>query len=87
MDINSEMKVLFEMKRLCNLYIEMASDMTTHNRSENPVILNATRMLASVKQRLSHFCEHDIIEDEIEIGDTVKKVVYCRHCETNFSAY
>jgi len=80
MDINSEMKVLFEMKRLCNLYIELASDI----RSENPVILNATRMLAAVKQRLSHFCEHNIIEDEIEVGDTIKKIVYCRHCETNF---
>jgi hypothetical protein len=79
MDINNEMKVLFEMKRLCQIYIEM-----THNKNENPVILNATRMLASVKHRLSHFCEHKIIEDEIEIGDSVKKVVYCIHCETNF---
>ena len=61
MDLQYEMKVLFEMKRLCVLYIDMASDISPDGRSENPVILNAIKMLSSVKNRLSHFCNHCIV--------------------------
>ena len=84
MDIEYEMKVLFEIKRLCVLYIDMASDISPNARSENPVIINAIKMLASVKDRLSHFCNHSIVEELIEVGDSIKMVRYCKHCETNF---
>lgn len=78
------MKVLLEMKRVCVLYIDMASDISPHSRSENPVILNAIKMLASVKNRLSHFCNHCIVEELIEVGESIQRVCYCKHCETNF---
>ncbi len=81
MDIESEISILFEMKRLCVLYIDMSSD---NSRSENPVMINVVKTLASVKDRLSHFCNHSIVEDLIEVGDSIKRVCYCKHCETNF---
>ena len=84
MDIEYEMQVLFEMKKMCKLYIDMKSDVSFPNRSENQVILNAIKMLESINQRLSHFCEHHIVEDLIEVGDKIKRVCYCKHCETNF---
>ena len=84
MDIEDEIKMLFEMKRMCLLYIDIASDLTPNARSENLVILNAIKMLASVKDRLSHFCNHSIVEELIEVGDKIKRVRYCQHCETNF---
>ena len=83
-DIEYEMQVLSEMKRLCALYIDMASDISLHARSENPVLLNAIKMLSSVKDRLSHFCRHEIVEDIVEVGNSIKSVRYCKHCETNF---
>ena len=84
MDLEYELKVLFEMKRLCVLYIDMVSDISPNARSENPVILNAIKMLSSVKDRLSHFCNHSIVEDLVEVRDSIKMVRYCKHCETNF---
>ena len=83
MNIEDELTLLIEMKRVCKLYID-ATSLTPPNRSENPVILNAVKMLASVKNRLSHFCHHVIVEDVIEVGEATRTVYYCNKCETNF---
>lgn len=69
------------MKRLCKLYIDMIAP---KNTTENPVILNTNKLLVSIKQRLSHFCSHTIVEDVVEIGETTKAVYYCNKCEMTF---
>jgi hypothetical protein len=86
MDIEDEMQMLIEMKRLCKLYIDTRAELTPQHRSENPVIINAIKMLASVNQRISHFCSHIIDEDMIEVGGIIKRVRYCNICETNFTS-
>jgi hypothetical protein len=82
--IEDEIAILFEMKRVCELYIDVSA-LTPPYSSENPVILNAIKMLASVKNRLSHFCQHTIVEDVIEVGEMTKTVYYCNKCETTFT--
>lgn len=79
MNIEDEMHVLFELKELCKLYINQS------HTNENPVMLNANKLLTSVKERLSHFCTHTIIEDVIEIGEITKTIYYCSKCETTFN--
>lgn len=84
MDIDDEMVVLFEMKQLCKLYIDMISDLPAQNRGENVVISHAIKMLASINKRITHFCQHTIVEDLIEVGESIKRVCYCTKCEANF---
>ena len=84
MNIEDEMSILFEMKRVCELYIDVSA-LTPPYSSENPVILNAIKMLSSVKNRLSHFCQHTIVEDVIEMGEKTKIIYYCNKCETTFT--
>jgi hypothetical protein len=81
--MEDELTLLCEIKQLCKLYLDLTA-LTPPNKSENPVILNATKMLSSVKERLSHFCSHTIVEDVIEIGESTKTVYYCSKCETTF---
>ena len=81
--MEDELTLLYEIKQLCKLYLDMTA-LTPPNKSENSVILNATKMLASVKDRLSHFCAHIVVDDVIEIGETTKTVYYCSKCETTF---
>jgi hypothetical protein len=82
--MEDELMLLYEMKQLCKLYIDMTNQIPP-NRSENPVALTAVKMLEFVKHRLSHFCAHTIVEDVIEIGNLTKTVYYCNKCETTFS--
>ena len=86
MDIEDEIKMLIEIKRLCKLYIDTKSELTPQHRSENPVIINAIKMLSSVNERISHFCSHVIDEDMVEVGGIIKRVRYCNICSTNFTS-
>lgn len=87
MDIEEEIKLLVEMKQLCKLYIDGKTNLSIPHKSEsnNPVVIHANKMLVSIKERLSHFCSHVIEDDFIEIGEIIKRVRYCKICDTNFS--
>lgn len=40
----------------------------------------------SIKNFLLNFCEHDIVEDHIDISDEYTKLIkYCKKCETTFT--
>ena len=53
--------------------------------THNPVLKSSNHLLEQINSRLSHFCEHNIIQDIIEIGvDKTKTIFYCDKCDTTF---
>ena len=55
--------------------------------THNPVLKSTTELLDNINDRLAHFCEHNIIQDIIEIGlDKTKTIYYCDKCDTTFYA-
>lgn len=76
-NLDDEIKRLHEMKQMCQNYIQ-------DSEIENNVLIKTRTLLEEIKLRLSHFCQHDVKCDIIEIGETVKTVYYCVKCETNF---
>ena len=76
-NVEDEIKRLHEMKQMCQNYIQ-------DSETENNVLVQTRTLLKEIKLRLSHFCQHQITCDIIEVGETFKTVYYCVKCETNF---
>jgi hypothetical protein len=54
--------------------------------THNPVLKSSKHLLEQINCRLSHFCQHNIIQDIIEIGlDKTKTIYYCDKCDTTFT--
>jgi len=87
-EINYEIEILLNLKKYAKEYISLKeSQLTTekHNFPQNPVIKQSSILLDHVKQRLSHICNHKIVEDVIDIDyDKSKTIYYCETCETTF---
>ena len=77
-----EIELLLQIKKLLIEYIYLKEPET--NLTNNPVIKSSSHLLTDITKRLTHFCEHNIVEDIIEIGVKTKTVFYCDKCETTF---
>lgn len=90
-EINDEIKILLKLKKYTKEYISLKeSQLTTVeklNFPQNPVIKQSSLLLEYVNERLSHVCNHKIIEDVIDIDyDRSKTIYYCEYCETTFGS-
>ena len=78
--MEKEIKLLNKLKQIAEEYICLKEDY-----QNNPVLNKSNELLKEIKIRLSHFCQHDIVEDVIETKiDTCETLYYCWKCETTF---
>jgi hypothetical protein len=84
----SEVQMLLTLKQNIQAYLQFkvnTEDKFVPNYPENPVIKQSVKLLAEVKIRLGHICNHEIIEDDIDYDyDKTKRIYYCSKCETTF---
>jgi hypothetical protein len=86
--IDNEIQILLNLKKYTNEYISL-KEIQSHdekiNFPQNPLIKQNLLLLEQVKNRLSHICNHKIVEENIVLfsGDT-KTLYYCKICETTF---
>jgi hypothetical protein len=87
-EMDYENEILLNLKKYTKEYISLKESQLTSeklNFPQNPVIKQSFILLEHVKERLSHICNHKIVEDVIDIGyDQSKTVYYCEYCETTF---
>lgn len=84
----TEVKMLLTLKQNIQSYLQFKVDIENKfvpSYPENPVIQHCVKLLAEVKTRLGHICNHEIIDDDIDIDyDKTKRIYYCSKCETTF---
>ena len=90
-EINYEIKILLNLKKYTKEYISLKeSQLTTIeklNFPQNPLIKQSSLFAEHVKERLSHICNHKIVEDVIDIDyDRSKTIHYCEICDTTFGS-
>jgi len=77
-----EQELLSQMKHILSEYCALMDNGTTTN---NSVLKKTTELLKEIKLRISHFCEHEIVEDDVDTGvDKCVRVLYCVKCESTF---
>ena len=77
-----EQELLSQMKHILSEYCALMDNGAATN---NSVLKKTTELLKEIKLRISHFCEHEIVEDDIDTGvDKCVRVLYCVKCETTF---
>jgi hypothetical protein len=81
-EIIREQEILTEMKYILSEYCSIPH---IENNKNNSVLKKTTELLKEIKLRISHFCEHDIVEDYIDTCvDKSVRILYCVKCETTF---
>ena len=80
-----EMELLLQIKLRLIEYHKFKEQKQEEKYTHNPVLKSSKHLLEQINCRLSHFCEHNIIQDIIEIGlDKTKTIYYCDKCDTTF---
>jgi hypothetical protein len=78
-----EIEILTKLAKISKEYINLKMDDDNKN---NEIFARVKQLLPIVKERISHFCQHQIVEDLIDYDiDKTKKVYYCVKCETSFN--
>ena len=84
----AEVKMLLALKQTIQTYLQFKTQTEEKfipNYPENPVVQPCLKLLAEVKTRLGHICNHEIIDDDIDYDyDKTKRIYYCSKCETTF---
>lgn len=88
--ITIETELLLNLKKYIDEYIslkECQCPLEKNNFPPNPLIRQSHIMLQDIKKRLSHICNHKIVEDIIDVDyDRSITVYYCEFCETTFGS-
>jgi len=78
-----EIETLTKLAKISKEYINLKTDDDNKN---NEIFERVKQLLPIVKERIAHFCQHQIVEDLIDYDiDKTKKVYYCVKCETTFN--
>jgi hypothetical protein len=78
-----EIEILTKLAKISKEYINLKMD---ENNKNNDIFAKVKQLLPIVKERIAHFCQHQIVEDLIDYDiDKTKKVYYCVKCETTFN--
>ena len=81
--IEFEIEILTKLAKITKEYINLKIDDDNKN---NEIFAKVKQLLPIVKERIAHFCQHQIVEDLIDYDiDKTKKVYYCVKCETTFN--
>lgn len=86
-EIDYEIELLLKLKKYTEEYISLKESHQTSeklNFPQNPVIKQSSLLLEHVKERLSHICNHKIVENIKIDCDKRKSIYYCEHCKTTF---
>jgi hypothetical protein len=77
---NEEIVLIFEINLLLQIKTQLIEyqKLKEHDAkyTHNPVLKSTTELLDNINDRLSHFCQHNIIQDIIEIGLDKTKTIY-----------
>jgi len=78
-----EIEILTKLAKISKEYINLK---TGDDNKNNEIFRRVQQLLPIVKERITHFCQHQIVEDIIDYDiDKTKKVYYCVKCETSFN--